>query len=121
MLQKAQKKFNGISLMRVAYIAETSEQALRDVEGPVQHMYVEGYSEPGHPLLKNGSMSMLDWVNDRFLVGTPSTIIESVAKLKKEGVDHLILRMALPGLPEEKILRNIKMFGEKILSRKGIF
>jgi len=110
-----QKKFEGISLMREAYVAHSEDEALRDIEEPVRHMYGEDYSRTTHPLLTGGGSGLQEWVKDRFLVGTAEQVTEQVAKLQKEGVDYLVLRSSLRELPHKKVMESLRLFGGRVI------
>ena len=114
-LKKYGRRFSGFALMRDAYVSEAESDILRDVEKSVMHMYGEDYSGSGHPLVGGQKADARSWVGDRFIQGTPAQCIETISLLKKNGVNHLILRVSLRQLPHKKVLDVIRMFGKKVI------
>lgn len=114
-LAKYGKKFEGFPLMRETHVAENDKIAFENVKEPIKHMYGEDYAKTAHPLLEKKALTIEEWGADRFIVGSPSTVIEQIDKLQKMGVNHLVLRVSLRGLSHEKIMSSIRLFGEKVL------
>jgi len=114
-LGRNRKRFSGFALMRDAYVASDEKDVLRDVEGSVNHMYGEDYSGSEHPLVGGQKTGAATWVEERFIHGTPSQCLEKVQELKKKGVNHLILRVSLRGLPHRKVMESVRLFGTKVL------
>jgi alkanesulfonate monooxygenase SsuD/methylene tetrahydromethanopterin reductase-like flavin-dependent oxidoreductase (luciferase family) len=55
---------------------------------------------------------------DRFIVGGPERCTEEIARCRDRlGADHLILRIALPGVPHARVLRAIELVGSRIIPR----
>ena len=53
------------------------------------------------------------FVKDRFIIGDEVSVEEEVARYREElGVDHLIMRVQWPGLPQERVLHSIRSLGE---------
>jgi len=118
-LSKYGKKFDGFPIMRDAHVAETDEIAFENIKESIKHMYAEDYAKTAHPLLEKKNLTIEEWAHDRFIVGSPSTVIEQVAKLKKIGVNHLILRISLRTLSHQKIMKAIELFGKKVIPYFG--
>ncbi len=114
-LEKYGKKFNGFPIMRDAYVAVSDDIAVREAEESINYMYGIDYAKTEHPLLKGKQLNIDEWITDRLLIGSPSTIIEQIDRLRKMGVNHLILRLSLRKLSHSKIMESIKLFGEKII------
>jgi alkanesulfonate monooxygenase SsuD/methylene tetrahydromethanopterin reductase-like flavin-dependent oxidoreductase (luciferase family) len=109
------KEFRGFPLMRDAHVAETDDRALQNVKFAVQKKYEEDYSSSGHPLVGGKSAQVEEWVYDRFMIGSPDTVIETIERFRKQGCIHLVLRMAMPYIRLEDTLEAIKLFGEKVI------
>jgi len=114
-LRRNGKKFSGFALMRDAYVASDEKNVLPDVEKSVNHMYGEDYSGSEHPLVSGQRSGAATWVEERFIYGTPTQCLEKAHELRKKGVNHLILRVSLRGLPQRKVMESIKLFGTKVL------
>ena len=52
---------------------------------------------------------------DRFLIGSPDTVIRGVEELLDIGYNHIIFYTQHPGLPGDLALKCYKMLGEKVL------
>jgi alkanesulfonate monooxygenase SsuD/methylene tetrahydromethanopterin reductase-like flavin-dependent oxidoreductase (luciferase family) len=57
-------------------------------------------------------------VQDRFILGDPEDCIEQIAAYQRDlGVTEMILRLQWPGMPQEKVLRTIRLLGEQVIPR----
>lgn len=114
-LRRVGKRFPGFALMRDAYVADHERDVIPDVEKSVIHMYAQDYSGSGHPLVAGQRTSSREWVEERFITGTPAQCVEMIEGLRKKGVDHLILRTSLRRLAHKKVLESIRLFGTKVI------
>ena len=58
-------------------------------------------------------MPFEQFVRDRFIIGDKVSVKEEVARYRETlGVDHFIMRVQWPGLPQEKALGSIRRLGE---------
>lgn len=84
----------------------------------------------GSPAAKDGSLpsTHVAWTNrqkDREaavtgrlglpLVGTPELVAERLDTVRDKGVEHLFSFFGYPGMPHEKIMRSIELFGTKVI------
>jgi alkanesulfonate monooxygenase SsuD/methylene tetrahydromethanopterin reductase-like flavin-dependent oxidoreductase (luciferase family) len=54
--------------------------------------------------------------HDRFLVGSPDTVIQQLQKFKDAfGVDHLICRLYFPGIPHEFIMNELRLLASEVM------
>jgi alkanesulfonate monooxygenase SsuD/methylene tetrahydromethanopterin reductase-like flavin-dependent oxidoreductase (luciferase family) len=54
-----------------------------------------------------------EFVKDRFIIGDRVSVQEEVARYREAlGVDHFIMRVQWPGLPQEQVLGSIRRLGE---------
>lgn len=51
------------------------------------------------------------------VIGDPVAALDSVKRFQKSGVDELILVMQMGTVPHEAVMRSLKLFGERVLSR----
>ncbi|MEM9684919.1 MAG: LLM class flavin-dependent oxidoreductase [Pseudomonadota bacterium] len=59
-----------------------------------------------------------DLVRDRFLVGSPDEVAEQILKLNEEtGINHLIMSVQWPGMPQSMVLDTINMVAEEVFPR----
>ena len=57
---------------------------------------------------------------DRFIIGDPVFVRDELQRYYEVlGVNHFILRMHWPGLPQDNLLRSIDLLGEKVLPFLG--
>lgn len=58
-------------------------------------------------------MPFEQFVRDRFLIGDKASVKEEIARYRETlGVDHFIMRVQWPGLPQERALHTIRALGE---------
>jgi alkanesulfonate monooxygenase SsuD/methylene tetrahydromethanopterin reductase-like flavin-dependent oxidoreductase (luciferase family) len=114
-LKRNNRKFSGFALMRDAYVSYDERHLMGQVEKSVIHMYGEDYSGSGHPLVAGQRTSARTWVEERFIQGTPAQCVEAINRLKKKGVNHLIMRVSLRQLPHTKVIETIRLFGTKVI------
>ena len=55
----------------------------------------------------------------RFIIGSPTECIAEVKKYQELGVEELVLRCQLPGMPNDDSPRAVDLFGRKVLPRFG--
>ncbi|MBI4639954.1 MAG: LLM class flavin-dependent oxidoreductase [Candidatus Tectomicrobia bacterium] len=54
----------------------------------------------------------------RFIIGDPELCIEQIEQYRQKlGVTHMIFRAQWPGMEQAKVLRTIRLFGERVLPR----
>ena len=54
-------------------------------------------------------------VGRRVLRGTPEVVCEQIEKLRDDGIRHIFGWFGYPGMPHEKVLRSIEMFGKEVM------
>ena len=58
-------------------------------------------------------MPFEDFKRDRFIIGDKESVRDEVAHYREAlGVDHMIMRVQWPGLPQEAALASIQRLGE---------
>jgi alkanesulfonate monooxygenase SsuD/methylene tetrahydromethanopterin reductase-like flavin-dependent oxidoreductase (luciferase family) len=124
-LESLRKPFPKVlPIIRDAYVAETTNQALADARPFLEAKY-KTYVAWGQDRALPAGEDRLDLPfeslrGDRFLVGDPDEVTEQVARLREAlAVNHLILRMQWPGadnaLPSEKTIKSIELIGRHVL------
>ena len=59
-----------------------------------------------------------DLVRDRFLVGSPDEVAEQMIRLNKEtGVNHLIMSVQWPGMPQSMVVDVLNMLSEEVFPK----
>jgi hypothetical protein len=58
-------------------------------------------------------MSFEEMARDRFIIGDKVSVKEEIARWREKlGVNHFVMRVQWPGLPQEKVLGSIRRLGE---------
>ena len=108
-----------VPVMRETIVAETREEALDLGKTYLHDVYKETYGseEWSHPLLdKDEVVDFERLAEDRFLVGSPTDIVEQVESLRdRAGVTEVGCRFHFPGMPHGHIVQEIELFGDKII------
>ncbi|MBT4934743.1 MAG: LLM class flavin-dependent oxidoreductase [Rhodospirillaceae bacterium] len=101
------------------YVAETREKAFEEGAPYLAHKYKAYYSwgmgknVPGE---SGEDLSMEELVKDRFVIGSPEDCIKGCQAHRDElGCDHLLVRMNFPGIPQQHVMKAIRLFGEEVL------
>ncbi len=95
---------------RECYVGTSHEAALEECRGPLEYKYA-AYAAWG--LRGAAQMPFEDFVRDRFIIGDKAAVQEQVARYREAlGVDHFIMRVQWPGLPQDKALASIRRLGE---------
>jgi alkanesulfonate monooxygenase SsuD/methylene tetrahydromethanopterin reductase-like flavin-dependent oxidoreductase (luciferase family) len=51
------------------------------------------------------------------VIGDPEAAADAVARFAEAGVDELILVMQMGTVPQEAVMRSLRLFGEKVMTR----
>jgi alkanesulfonate monooxygenase SsuD/methylene tetrahydromethanopterin reductase-like flavin-dependent oxidoreductase (luciferase family) len=55
-------------------------------------------------------------IPDTYLIGGPDEIIELIERYRERlGVTHMLFRLQWPGMPHDRVLRAIELFGAKVI------
>ena len=115
----------GMGLMRSVYVAPTMEEARRDVERGLMHIY-----HWIHPPRRGLGMFMrpeeeptadmrldFDFLLERnLLVGSPEFVAERIAELKDRlNLEHLLMWTNVPWLSHQKTMRSIDLFVTEVM------
>jgi alkanesulfonate monooxygenase SsuD/methylene tetrahydromethanopterin reductase-like flavin-dependent oxidoreductase (luciferase family) len=114
-LKKLGKKVEIFPIMRDVYVSESDDKAFEESKESFIYMYGIDYSSSGHPLVGGMKKDFEEWSRDRFIIGNPSTVIEQIDKLRKNGFNYVVLRVSLRKLTNEQIKNSIRLFGEKVI------
>ncbi len=126
-LGRPAQRGEGVSLMRLVYVAETDEQAEADVREHVEALYnyVGGvrprdvFANPGEKLTdeeQSGSWWKFLFPREHLFIGSPDTVREQVRHLRDDyGVCRLVLWSWIPGLTQEQVMRSNRLFADEVL------
>ena len=102
-------------IARECYVGASHATAFEECRAALHYKYA-AYASWG---LGRGStdaemfgMPFEDFVRDRFIIGDAVSVKEEVARYRETlGVDHFIMRLQWPGLPQERVLGSIERLG----------
>ncbi|TRW47593.1 LLM class flavin-dependent oxidoreductase [Georgenia yuyongxinii] len=121
----------GVSLMRMVYVAETDEQAHREARQPIEQLYnyVGGvrprdmFANPGEKLTdeeQTGSWWDFLYPREHLFIGSPETVRAQIEHLNSEyGVDRVVLWSWIPGLTQEQVMRSNTLFADEVMPHFG--
>ena len=124
----------GVGMCVVIYVAETMEEAERDIRPSINRYYefVSGarpdgewarrsFIDSGDELTNEDRNA--DWFDflqshDMMWIGTADYVAEKIEQCREEvGLQHIMLLQQFPGIPFEKILASMSRFGERVVPR----
>ena len=112
-----------IPLVKECYVAPQASAALAEARPYLEPKYVAYARWEQDKALPAGETFALDFAalaRDRFIVGDPRGVAEEIARYRERlGVTTMIVRLQWPGLPQEAVLRSIRLLGESVLPRIG--
>jgi alkanesulfonate monooxygenase SsuD/methylene tetrahydromethanopterin reductase-like flavin-dependent oxidoreductase (luciferase family) len=102
-------------LRREGYVAEDDETAWREAGAALRFQYAEVYGRisPTMPMDE-----LKKYAQDRFIVGGPETFIREVKRYQSAmDVDLLLMRMQLPGIPQDRVMNAVHLLGKYVLPK----
>jgi alkanesulfonate monooxygenase SsuD/methylene tetrahydromethanopterin reductase-like flavin-dependent oxidoreductase (luciferase family) len=108
-----------VPMFKELSIAETRADAF-EVARPFLEKKYASYASWGldKPMPKSESLSapFVELARDRFIMGTPEDVSTELERYHKSiGANHLVLRMQWPGMPQEDVLRQIRLLGREVI------
>lgn len=92
------------------YVGARNATAHEECREPLEYKY-NAYAAWG--MESRGAASFKDFARDRFIIGDRESVREEIARYRELlGVDHFIMRVQWPGLPQERALASIRRLGE---------
>jgi alkanesulfonate monooxygenase SsuD/methylene tetrahydromethanopterin reductase-like flavin-dependent oxidoreductase (luciferase family) len=112
-----------IPIIRETFVAETRKEAVEKAKPCLEQLYRAIYVK----WKQNEAMSNpneLSWgfdrlAKNRFILGSPEECIDQIQEYESRlGLNYMLPRFDwTPGLPQEEILRSMRLFGEKVIQR----
>jgi alkanesulfonate monooxygenase SsuD/methylene tetrahydromethanopterin reductase-like flavin-dependent oxidoreductase (luciferase family) len=117
------------------YVAPSDEEALADIDAADKEWDLRLLGQIGSPISRAGDVppGYEHWTmrqQDRQrtlqentqggtarLIGSPATVAERVAELCDMGITSIFGTFGLPGMPHEKIVRALELFGKEVMPR----
>jgi alkanesulfonate monooxygenase SsuD/methylene tetrahydromethanopterin reductase-like flavin-dependent oxidoreductase (luciferase family) len=105
-----------VPITRECYIGPTREKALAECEAALRYKYA-AYSSWGLDRQSEGAerfdQPFEDFVKDRFIIGDKAYVRDEIQRYQELlGVNHFLMRVQWPGLPQDKVLRTITTLGD---------
>jgi alkanesulfonate monooxygenase SsuD/methylene tetrahydromethanopterin reductase-like flavin-dependent oxidoreductase (luciferase family) len=110
-----------LPLMREICVAESREAALEMARPSLEQKY-KAYVSWGqqHALPSDDDMTQAfdDLLRDRFILGDPATCADEIQRcIAETGANTMIFRVTWPGMPQEGVLRGLRLLGEQVRPR----
>ena len=114
-------------MMREVVVSSSRAEAMRKAQPYLEAKY-NAYHEWGQDKVmpvgdNNFAVDFDELVRDRFLFGSPEEIADQILDLvKRFGVNHFVMGVQFPGMPQNMVLEQMQMLAEKVfpLVRTGI-
>lgn len=107
-----------IAVLKDTFVADTDEEAFAACRPYFENRY-KVYEDQGQdeelPAGDRFNLPFEDLARDRFLIGSPETVIKGVEGLLDMGFNHIVFYTQHPGLPGNLALNCYKMLGERVL------
>ncbi len=112
-----------LPIIRETFVARDHAEAVKKSRPCLEELYGSIYIK----WKQNEAMSdpnELSWnfdrlAKNRFILGSPEECIEQIKEYEERlGATYMLVRFDwTPGLPQEDILRSMRLFGEKVIQR----
>jgi alkanesulfonate monooxygenase SsuD/methylene tetrahydromethanopterin reductase-like flavin-dependent oxidoreductase (luciferase family) len=110
-LQAAGREAQGFPITRECYVGAIHATAVDECRSALEYKY-NSYAAWGMEST-TARMSFEEMARDRFIIGDKVSVKEEIARWQETlGVDHFIMRVQWPGLPQERVLSSIQRLGE---------
>ena len=108
-----------IPLIKECYVAPDTATAVSEAAkfvGPKYQAYRRWEQDKALPAGETFDASFDQLALDRFLVGDPARIVDEIARYRDRlGVTTMIFRLQWPGMDQDRVLRSIRLLGQKVL------
>ena len=106
-------------LIKECYVAPDAATAFAEAAafiGPKYGAYRRWEQDKALPPGERFDASFGELARDRFIIGDPARVVEEIARCRERlGVTTMIFRVQWPGMDQEKVLRSIRLLGQKVL------
>jgi len=112
-----------IPLIKEGYVADdaaTARAEARAVLEPKYRAYRAWQQDKALPAGETFTLDFDELARDRFVLGDPARVREEIARYAERlGVTTMIFRLQWPGMDQARVLRSIRLLGEKVLPHVG--
>ena len=120
------------ALIREFWVAPTVEQAWEEIGPHLRHTYQTVYAPPAVSMIEtmpDGSRRAVTdpndpffdsdaFARDRFVIGDPDHCVAELVRFRDElGLTDLVLRIAHPGAPHERVMACLEMLTDEVIPR----
>jgi len=106
-------------LIKECYVAPDTATAFTEAAafiGPKYGAYRRWEQDKALPPGERFDASFGELARDRFIIGDPARVVDEIARCRERlGVTTMIFRLQWPGMDQEKVLRSIRLLGQKVL------
>lgn len=106
-----------VALIRYVFVAETEAEALAVAGQATLDVFENTYFRWPHPVVKRpeGALTPEILARNRLIIGDPEQCRRQIERFRDElGVDHLICRIAIPGVSNEAAARSLELFTREV-------
>ena len=107
-----------IVVLKDTFVAETDEEALATCRPFFENRYKVYEVQGQDKELPEGDRFNLPFeelAKDRFLIGSPSTVIKEIEKLHDIGFNHIVFYSQHPGVSGKAALSSYRLLGERVV------
>lgn len=108
-----------VPLIKECYVAPETATAFAEATAFLDAKYRAYRSweqDKALPADERWSPSFEELARDRFVIGDPPRVTDEIARYRERlGVTTMIFRLQWPGMDQAKVLRSIRLLGEKVL------
>lgn len=102
-------------LRREVFVAETDEQARETALPSLSAKYDTYQNWGGGHAMGEADDAFDEFVEGRFVIGSPSTVIEGLEHYRDElDADHIVMRHQWPGMPAADAEASLELFADEI-------
>lgn len=108
----------GVALIRYVFVADSREAALAAIGDAAIRVFESTYFRWPHPIVRRppGVLTAERLAEERIVLGTPGECIEQIERCRSElGLEHLVCRFSLPGVPRDASLQALERFAREVL------
>src|SRR5436309_801711 len=106
-------------MIKECYVAPDAATAFAEAAafiGPKYSAYRSWEQDKALPPGETFDASFGELARDRFIIGDPTRVVEEIVRCRERlGVTTMIFRVQWPGMEQEKVLRSIRLLGQKVL------
>jgi alkanesulfonate monooxygenase SsuD/methylene tetrahydromethanopterin reductase-like flavin-dependent oxidoreductase (luciferase family) len=118
--EAGQPKPKEMVLVREYFCANSRDEALRKAEWGFKKKYevyakhgLHGADEELTRKVAGGDLEVL--MQDTFIVGSPTEVVEDIAKYRALGFTQIALRLFYPGMSQKETLEHIEITGSNVV------